>query len=134
MAQGIDAQDRAGSPLPVWPQGQGWETLPGRPPVLLTHFADTAYHAGLIARINSLENDEEKSKRYVRVVSGTKIHHLDRWGCPEAEFVNLRAIEFFRRALRLKQACVDLSWATVYRTGDYTAPHSHLRAQASIVY
>jgi hypothetical protein len=31
-------------------------------------------------------------------------------------------------------ASVDLSWATVYRTGDYTAPHSHLRAQASIVY
>ncbi len=134
--QAIDSQDRSGPvPSPVWPPGQTWQTLPGRPPVLLAHFTDTAaYHAGLIARIQALENDEEMSKRYVRVVSGTKVHHLDRWNSPEADFINQRAIEFFKRALRLKAACVDLSWATVYRTGDYTAPHSHLRAQASIVY
>jgi hypothetical protein len=119
----------------IWPPEQNWQTLPGRPPVLLAHFADhAAYHPGLTARIMALLEDRGRAKRYARVTSGTKIHHLERWNCPEADLVSARAQEFFKRALRSPTASVDLSWATVYRTGDYTAPHSHLRAQASIVY
>jgi len=119
----------------IWPPEQSWLTLPGSPPVLLAHFADhAAYHPGLTARIMALLDDRALAKHYARVASGTKIHHLERWNCPEADLVHARAQEFFRRALRSATASVDLSWATVYRTGDYTAPHSHLRAQASIVY
>jgi hypothetical protein len=119
----------------IWPPEQSWQTLPGRPPVLLAHFADHAdYHAGLTARIMALLDDRALAKRYARVASGIKIHHLERWNSPEADFINARAQEFFKRALRSATASVDLSWATVYRAGDYTAPHSHLRAQGSIVY
>ena len=119
----------------IWPPEQSWLTLPGSPPVLLAHFADYAdYHEGLTARITALLDDRALAKRYARVASGTKIHHLERWNSPEADLINARAQEFFKRALRSATASVDLSWATVYRTGDYTAPHSHLRAQASIVY
>ena len=119
----------------TWPREQTWQTLPGRPPVLLAHFADHAdYHTGLTERIMALLDDRALAKRYARVASGTKIHHLERWRCPEADLVSARATEFFKRALRSATASVDLSWATLYRTGDYTAPHSHLRAQASIVY
>jgi hypothetical protein len=123
------------APSTIWPPEQSWLTLPGSPPVLLAHFADhAAYHPGLAARIMALLDDRTLAKRYARVASGTKIHHLERWNCAEADLVNARAQEFFKRALRSATASVDLSWATVYRTGDYTAPHSHLRAQASIVY
>ena len=122
-------------PSTIWPPEQSWQTLPGRPPVLLAHFPDhAAYHPGLTGRIMALLDDRALAKRYARVASGTKIHHLERWHCPEADLVSSRAQEFFKRALRSATASVDLSWATVYRTGDYTAPHSHLRAQASIVY
>jgi len=39
----------------IWPQEQSWQTLPGRPPVLLAHFADhAACHPGLTARITAL--------------------------------------------------------------------------------
>jgi hypothetical protein len=127
------AQSSTGQ-APPWPPGQGWQTLPGHPPVLLTHFADHGdYHPQLIARILSLLDDPALARRYARVTSGTKIHHLDRWQCPQADLITGRALAFFKKALRTPTASVDLSWATVYRTGDYTAPHSHLRAQASIV-
>jgi len=56
------------------------------------------------------------------VTCGTKIHHLERWNYPEADLVNARAMEFFKRALRSGTASVDLSWATVYRAGDYRRP------------
>jgi len=122
-------------PSTIWPPEQSWLTLPGSPPVLLAYFTDhAAYHPGLAVRIMALLDDRALAKRYARVASGTKIHPLERWNCPEADLVTARAQEFFKRALRSATASIDLSWATVYRTGDYTAPHSHLRAQASIVY
>ena len=31
-------------------------------------------------------------------------------------------------------AVIDMSWANIYGQGDYSAPHSHLRATASVVY
>ena len=98
----------------IWPPEQSWQTLPGRPPVLLAHFAEHAdYHEGLMARIMALLDDRAVAKRYARVASGTKIHHLERWTSPEADFINARAQEFFKRALRSATASVDLSWATV---------------------
>jgi hypothetical protein len=96
------------APPAIWPPEQSWQTLPGRPPVLLAHFADhAAYHAGLTARIMALVDDRALAKRYARVTSGTKIHHLERWNCAEADVVNARNLEFFRRALRTATASVD---------------------------
>jgi hypothetical protein len=40
----------------------------------------------------------------------------------------------FRKVLECEHAVVDLSWANVYRNGDYCLPHSHLRSTASVVY
>ena len=34
----------------------------------------------------------------------------------------------------VKNPIADMSWGNVYRNGDYCLPHSHCRAQASVVY
>ena len=39
-----------------------------------------------------------------------------------------------QRGLGAQNAAVDLSWANIYRAGDYCLPHSHVRATAGIVY
>jgi len=48
--------------------------------------------------------------------------------------ISLRARTFFRRVLECDDAAVDLSWANVYRAGDFCMPHSHVRSTASVVY
>jgi hypothetical protein len=118
----------------VWPDGQRIETL-GHPAVLATRFDDTSrYHPRLIARILDLAAHPGTAKHYFRGAGGTKVHHIDRWNCSEADLVHARARELYRRALGRETAVVDLCWANVYRDGEYCMPHSHLRATASVVY
>lgn len=131
MARGDGA---AGAALDVWPEGQA---IQGRvdPAIRLTRFADAErYHAALIARILQLEDDPAASRRYFRAAGGTKILHVDRFGTPEADLIDARARALFRCVLGAAEAVVDLSWANIYRTGDYAMAHSHLRASASVVY
>jgi hypothetical protein len=117
----------------LWPEGQAFDTLDG---VLhSTRFTDTdLYHPGLKRVILEKEQQASSVKRYGRSAGGTKLHHFDRWGCPEATLIHERALEFFRRALKRATAVADVAWANVYRGGDYSMPHSHLRATASLVY
>jgi hypothetical protein len=103
--------------------------------VFITRFPDAeAYHPALIARLLKLADDPEFGRRVMRSTGGTKIYHIDRWGCDAADMVNRRAIQFFKLARPSTTAAVDLSWASLYRAGDYSMPHSHPRADASIVY
>jgi hypothetical protein len=117
----------------IWPANQRVETR-GDPTIHYTNFADTdTYHSPLAQCILELAASEQ-SKKYFRGGCGTKIHFLDQWRCPEADLLTARALALFRHALKCEQATVDLSWANVYRRGDYCMPHSHMRSTASVVY
>jgi len=118
----------------VWPEDievQDWV----EPNVKIAIFKDTAnYHPRLIDRTLALESDPVLAKPFPGFAGSAKIYHVDRWACPEAELIHLRAQELFKRVLESETAAVDLSWANIYRTGDYCLPHSHVRATAGVVY
>lgn len=130
MNRVVQLGDRA---VPVWPDGQSFDTLDGI--LHSTRFTDIdLYHPRLKQVILEMVQQASAIKRWGRSTGGTKVHHLDRWGCAEAILVQERALEFFRRALKRSTAVADLGWANVYRDGDYCLPHSHYRATASLVY
>lgn len=130
MIRVVHIGDRA---VPVWPDGQSFDTLGG---VLhSTRFTDTdLYHPRLKQFILEKVQQASDTKRHGRSSGGTKVHYPDRWGCAEATLVHERVLEFFRRALKYSTAVADHGWANVYRDGDYCLPHSHNRATASLVY
>jgi len=129
-----DTLDSPVASLPVWPEGQ--QLSPGGDPnIAMTHFADAPkFHAALADTILKLSRGSEFVEPLVRGSCGTKVHHVNRWGSPEAELVFRRAQSMFCFGLRSETATVDASWASVYKKNDYCVPHSHIRAQASIVY
>jgi len=120
--------------LEVWPSAQ--PILPvGDPMIGLTHFTDTEhYHPALRETILRLERTSSHKEQLPRGSCGTKVHHIEKWSCPAAQHLHARAIEMFKRMLKTDKTYVDASWGNVYRTNDYCIPHSHIRAQASIVY
>jgi len=120
--------------FPIWPAGQAVRPL-GHRTIGITTFADAAeIHAALIERIHALEGDSRFASRYFRAAGGTKVYHLDRWESPEAELLNARALHMSQLLLGSETAAIDLSWANVYRHGDYAMAHSHERTAASVVY
>lgn len=126
--------DLDGRLLSVWPEGQKLSTR-GDPNIVVTRFVDSAaYHARLIEAVLAAAEDAARSRRQYRSGGGTKIYRLEDWGCPELDLVCARARAMFRHALKADTAVVDLSWANIYRNGDYAMAHSHERAVASIVY
>lgn len=120
--------------IEVWPEGQSL-AVEADPTIRVTRFDDMDdYHPGLVGQILAMERQQGVGERYFRGAGGTKIHHIERWGFSEAELINARAIALFRKVLNCDRAVTDLSWANVYRRGDYCMPHSHVRSTASIVY
>ena len=120
--------------IEVWPKGQEAEIC-GDPAIRKTTFTDTQeYHPRLVAKILEFEENHRLRKRYSRGAGGTKIHNLGQWVSSEIELINARAMSLFKRVLECDQATADLSWANVYRSGDYSMPHSQLRSMASVVY
>ena len=111
--------------LEVWPANQRLESAGES--IRGTIFQDTSdYHPALIARLLELEKQKwGNDKPNSRVLGGRKVHHLDQWDIPEADFINARAKELFRRTLGSATAHLDLSWANVYRKWDYVGPHAH---------
>ncbi len=130
MTRVVQIGDRA---VPVWPEGQKFDTLDG---VLhSTRFTDIdLYHPRLKQVILDRVEKRLDTKRHGRSACGTKVHHPERWGCPEATLLHERVLEFFRRAIKSSNAVADHAWANVYRNGDYCMSHSHIRATASFVY
>jgi hypothetical protein len=117
----------------VWPTGQHL-AFEENGTIAVTTFSDTAdYHPALIARVNQLGADGSRAIRPMGVLSGTKVHHIEDFGCPEADLIDRRAAAMFAR-VGGSAGVVDTSWANIYRRGDYSMPHSHLRSVASIVY
>jgi len=120
--------------IEVWPKGLEAEVC-GDPTICKTTFTDTQeYHPRLVAKILEFEENQRLRKRYFRGAGGTKILNLRQWVSSEIELINARAMSLFKRVLEGDQAAVDLSWANVYRSGDYCMPSSQLRSTASVVY
>jgi hypothetical protein len=120
--------------IEVWPKDSKAEIC-GDPTIRKVTFTDIQeYHPRLIAKILELEENQRLRKRYFRGAGGTKIHDLGKWVSSEAELITARAKALFMQVLESDQAVLDISWANVYRTGDYCMPHSHLRSTASVVY
>jgi hypothetical protein len=120
--------------IDVWPKDQTIESIDRY--IQNTIFPDThLYHDALIAR--ALELEEIKwgtDKPNSRQLGGRKVHHLDQWESKEADLLNERARELFRRTANREDAEIQLSWANIYRTWDFLIPHSHRESVASIVY
>ena len=120
--------------IDVWPPDLETEIC-GDPTIRKITFTDTQeYHPRLVAKILELEENHRLRKRYARGAGGTKIHHLEQWLSSEAELISARATALFKRVLDSEDAVIDVSWANVYRTGDYCMPQSQLRSTASVVY
>jgi Putative 2OG-Fe(II) oxygenase len=118
----------------IWPERQLIQTL-AEPTAHLTDFADyERYHERLIQKILALEQREDLRDWFFVGGCGVKIRHIHRWASIEADLIHARARELFRRVRRADHAVVDACWASIYRDGDYCIAHSHLRAQASVVY
>jgi hypothetical protein len=120
--------------MTIWPQSQRIEQA-GDPMIGITQFADAGdYHAKLRETVLRLERSSAQKEKLPRGSCGIKVHHVENWKCDAAQLVHNRAIELFKRMLKTDQAHVDASWGNIYRSGDYCIPHSHIRAQAGIVY
>jgi hypothetical protein len=120
--------------LKVWPSNQQLESADES--IRATTFRDTGdYHPALIARLLELEKQKwGDDKPDSRILGGRKVHHLDQWNIPEADFINARAKELFGHTLGSPTAHIDLSWANVYWKWDYVGPHAHRVSIASLVY
>jgi len=119
--------------LPLWPRGQDAELLSEEPTIVSTRFADEAvYRAALVERLLELEGDPAHSHRMP--TGGSKVRHLDQWNSPEAGLLNARAMSLYGQVTSDPAPEVVLSWASIYRSGDYLGPHGHDRATATIVY
>ena len=136
----------AGVDLPVWPERQVVEPL-SAPMTAATKFADfEAFHPPLIDAVLAAERDPRWRSVLVlqppgspdaavfRGGCGTKVRKISDWNEPPASLVHARALMLAHRTLSRRPVYADDSWASVYRTGDYCMPHSHLRSSVSIVY
>lgn len=121
--------------LEIWPASQAMQSLPGAPAFALTQFADAeSYHPSLTAQLMGFSHDPTLAVQQGRAIGGTKIYHIHQMQSAELAFVCARANAMFRRLLGRDTAVIDMSWANIYGNGDYSLPHSHLRALASVVY
>jgi Putative 2OG-Fe(II) oxygenase len=120
--------------LPVWPDGQKVAPLAASL-CAITTFADHAgYHDALVGAVLRAEQDARFRMAIFRGGCGVKVREIPQWGDPAANLVHARALALAHRTLSRRDVFVDDCWASVYRAGDYCMPHSHLRANVSLVY
>ena len=125
----------AGQAIPVWPAGQELRALDEKEVFFRTDFADhDLYAARLRAAVDAQLADEAVQRQYNRALGGTKIYRLEDWADPAARLLNARALEAYKRAVKCATGVIDMGWANIYGNGDYVGAHSHIRAQASVVY
>lgn len=94
-----DKVEKAGEILTVvWPKGQGIESR-GHELIAMTQFIDgELYHESLRSKLFEMEKDPAQNRKYFRGAYGTKVHHISEWRFPEADLLNARALEFYKRA------------------------------------
>lgn len=120
--------------METWPAGQQWRRQRDAE-LTLTRFADSEdYRPALAAAILQRAKGSRFARHYIRAFGGTKVDHIAEWEVPEADLVEARACEFYRRVHGVGDLLVLESWANVYQRADYSMPHSHPRAAVSVVY
>jgi hypothetical protein len=123
-----------GESFPVWPDGQRVAPL-AAPLAATTTFVDhPRYHEALAAAVLRAESDPRFRMEIYRGGCGIKARNIAQWNDPAADLAHARAIALAHRTLSRRDVFVDDCWASVYRAGDYCMPHSHLRANVSLVY
>jgi hypothetical protein len=131
LARAIDV---GGESFPVWPDRQKVSPL-AAPLTAITTFDDhTRYEDALVRAVLGAERDDRFRDAIFRGGCGVKVRSIAQWGERAADLVHARAIAFAHRTLSRRPVFVDDCWASVYRAGDYCMPHSHLRANVSLVY
>jgi len=121
--------------LPPWPDGQRITAPDAAKSYLTTRFADhERYAPALVRRLTELAAQPPYSGQYGRHLGGTKLYRPETWGLPEGAFLNERALAFYRVATGRSEGAIEAAWANLYRAGDYIVPHSHTRADMSLVY
>ncbi len=127
-------RDGPGVPETVWPEGQQFARWQGET-AYIAKFGDcAAYHPQLRETILRLAQDSPLAAPFDGMVGSRKVFDIEAWDCPAARLIHARALELFAKALGPGPAVVDLTWATLYRKGDYCMAHSHPRSYASLVY
>lgn len=123
-----------GTELATSPAGQAGAPLSARL-MAVTVFADhAAYHPALIDAALAAERDPRFRGTIFKGGCGIKVRKIPQWDSPAAALIHARALMFAHHTLSRRPVFADDSWASVYRAGDYCMPHSHLRANASVVY
>lgn len=67
-------------------------------------------------------------------IGSTKIYDIQKWGFDAADLVDERARALFGTIVQSRVVTTDLCWASVYKAGDWVAPHSHPHTLASVLY
>ena len=120
--------------FPLWPDGQKIKGR-GDKVIAMTTFSDAdAYHPQLIEKTTRLYEDPAVKRTCSVSSAGTKIHGIGEWGFPEADLVNARALELFKKVYGKPEAFVHVSWGNISRQGEYSMPHSHPDCEAVVVY
>jgi hypothetical protein len=123
-----------GRQLAVWPARTPFEKV-NEGFIFATQFDDMEYYHPLLEQaILERESDPQFGLKLFRGACGVKVHHVDRWQSPAANLIHQRALALFSAASGAENPVADMSWANVYRNGDYCIPHSHSRTEASVVY
>jgi hypothetical protein len=140
---GTDSGEQAGLPATIavgdaelssWPEGQMIAPMSARL-MALTTFADSAsYHPALISAVLAAEQDSRFRDTIFKGGCGIKVRKIPEWNAPAAALIHARALLLAHHTLSRRPVFADDTWASVYRAGDYCMPHSHLRANVSIVY
>ena len=115
-----------------WPSNQVLEQISDNPIIAVTDFKDAKQmNLKLTARVLELE----KLPQFTHSLFGvSKVSHVEQWGIPEAELLNKRVVKMVSLLTKSDAVKIKLSWASVYRKGDYTAPHGHDFCDVSVVY
>lgn len=120
--------------LPIWPNDQAIKGRGDRV-IAMTTFEDApSYHPALIDKVLRLYDDPAVKRMCSVSSAGTKIHGIGDWGSPEADLVNARAVELFKRVYNKSNGHVHISWANISRQGEYSMPHTHPDCEAVVVY
>lgn len=116
----------AGKGIKVWPNKADIEQINSNSMYAVEFHDLEHYHSKLKEAILERENDPRYGLKLFRGACGVKIHHVDRWKTPAANLIHQRALALFSAVSGIKDPVSDMSWANVYRNGDYCLPHSQL--------
>jgi len=123
-----------GKRVSVWPSKTTLEKI-NEDSIYAVEFDDIdVFHPNLQQTILERESNPQFGLKLFRGACGIKVHHVNRWKSQAANLIHQRALAMFCAATGAENPVADMSWANVYRNGDYCLPHSHCRTEASIVY